>query len=46
MAGTQEEKEAQKAKVKREHIYGIEIEEKAFGLATTNMLIHGDGNSH
>lgn len=46
MAGTQEEKEAQKAKVKREHIYGIETEEKAFGLATTNMLIHGDGNSN
>lgn len=26
--------------------YGIEIEEKAYGLATTNMLIHGDGNSN
>ena len=24
----------------------VEIEEKAFGLATTNMLIHGDGNSN
>lgn len=33
-------------KVKKEHIYGIESEEKAFGLATTNMLIHGDGNSN
>lgn len=33
-------------KVKEEHIYGIEIEEKAYGLATTNMLIHGDGNSN
>ena len=32
--------------VKKEHIYGIEIEEKAYGLATTNMLIHGDGNSN
>ena len=31
---------------KLEHIYGIEIEEKAYGLATTNMLIHGDGNSN
>ena len=30
----------------KEQIYGIEIEEKAFGLATTNMLIHGDGNSN
>ena len=32
--------------VKREQIYGIEYEETAFGLSTTNMLIHGDGNSN
>lgn len=32
--------------VKKEHIYGIEVEEKAYGLSTTNMLIHGDGNSN
>lgn len=32
--------------VKEKHIFGIESEEKAFGLATTNMLIHGDGNSN
>ncbi len=32
--------------VTKKHIYGIENEEKAFGLATTNMLIHGDGNSN
>lgn len=32
--------------VKSEHIWGIEIEERAYGLATTNMLIHGDGNSN
>lgn len=32
--------------VKKKHIYGIEAEEYAFGLATTNMLIHGDGNSN
>lgn len=40
--------EAKKLKdiVTKKHIYGIEIEEKAFGLATTNMLIHGDGNSN
>lgn len=31
---------------KKEHIYGIEVEEKAYGLSTTNMLIHGDGNSN
>lgn len=33
-------------KVKQNHIYGIEDEDYAFGLATTNMLIHGDGNSN
>ena len=32
--------------VKKRNIYGIEVEEKAFGLAVTNMLIHGDGNSN
>lgn len=36
----------EKRKVKEEHIFGIESEEKAFGLSTTNMLIHGDGNSN
>lgn len=46
MNGTQQQKEAQQAKIRREHIYGVEIEEKAYGLATTNMLIHGDGNSN
>ncbi len=33
-------------KVKQNQIYGIEYEETAFGLSTTNMLIHGDGNSN
>ena len=32
--------------VKKTHIFGIEVEEKAYGLSTTNMLIHGDGNSN
>ena len=42
------EKEAKELmeKVKKDNIYGIEVEEKAYGLATTNMLIHGDGNSN
>lgn len=40
-----ETKELQK-KVKEENIFGIEVEEKAFGLSVTNMLIHGDGNSN
>ncbi len=39
---TDEEREA----VKSGQIFGIEYEKKAFGLATTNMLIHGDGNSN
>lgn len=43
---TDAEKKAMREKVAKEHIYGIEIEEKAFGLSTTNMLIHGDGNSN
>ena len=38
--------EAERTEVKLHHIYGIEAEEKAFGLSTTNMLIHGDGNSN
>lgn len=37
---------AEVVKVKKQNIYGIEFEETAFGLATTNMLIHGDGNSN
>ena len=36
----------EKNRVKGEQIYGIEYDEKVFGLATTNMLIHGDGNSN
>ena len=39
---TEEEKEH----VKRFQIFGIESDETAFGLSTTNMLIHGDGNSN
>ena len=32
--------------VKKNHIFGIEYDENAYGLATTNMLIHSDGNSN
>lgn len=32
--------------VAKQHIYGIEYDENVYGLATTNMLIHGDGNSN
>lgn len=39
---TEEEKE----NVKKNNIYGLEFEDTAFGLATTNMLLHSDGNSN
>ena len=32
--------------VKKHQIYGIEFDENVYGLATTNMLIHSDGNSN
>ena len=32
--------------VKKSQIFGIEYEDGAFGLSSTNMLIHGDGNSN
>lgn len=40
------ETEDEREKVKQEQIFGIEYEAGAFGLASTNMLIHGDGNSN
>lgn len=39
---TEEERE----NVKKNQIFGIEYEDGAFGLSSTNMLIHGDGNSN
>ena len=38
--------EEERKNVKEHQIFGIEADETAFGLATTNMLIHGDGNSN
>lgn len=43
---TEDEAKALMEIVTKHHIYGIEVEEKAYGLAITNMLIHGDGNSN
>ncbi|MBQ6468185.1 MAG: N-6 DNA methylase [Clostridia bacterium] len=40
------ETEEERENVKKNQIFGIEYEEGAFGLASTNMLIHGDGNSN
>lgn len=33
-------------RVKKYQIFGIEFDENVYGLATTNMLIHSDGNSN
>ena len=38
--------EEEQHNVKENTIYGIELDENIYGLATTNMLIHGDGNSN
>ena len=38
--------EAEEVEVKKNHIYGVEFDELVYGLATTNMLIHSDGNSN
>ena len=38
--------EEERARVRDSQIFGIESDETAFGLSTTNMLIHGDGNSN
>lgn len=40
------ETEDEREMVKQEQIFGVEYEAGAFGLASTNMLIHGDGNSN
>lgn len=40
------ETDKERIAVKKDQIYGIEFEEGVYGLATTNMLIHGDGNSN
>lgn len=37
---------AEQEKVKKKQIFGIEFDENIYGLATTNMLIHSDGNSN
>lgn len=37
---------AEQDRVKKHQIFGIEFDENVYGLATTNMLIHSDGNSN
>lgn len=46
MALNQCETDKERDEVKAHQIYGIERDEDVFGLSTTNMLIHGDGNSN
>lgn len=43
---TAKKKNEMREAIIKNHIYGVEVEDKAYGLATTNMLIHGDGNSN
>jgi type I restriction-modification system DNA methylase subunit len=38
--------EAEQENVRKNQIIGIEFDENIYGLATTNMLIHSDGNSN
>jgi type I restriction enzyme M protein len=38
--------EAEQESVRKNQIIGIEFDENIYGLATTNMLIHSDGNSN
>lgn len=46
MALNQCETDRERDNVKANQIYGIEADQNVFGLATTNMLIHGDGNTN
>ena len=46
MALNQCETDRERKDVKANQIYGIEADKDVFGLATTNMLIHGDGNTN
>lgn len=40
------ETEAERKAIKKNQIFGIEFDKNVYGLSTTNMLIHGDGNSN
>ena len=46
MALNQCETDKERDDIKAHQIYGIEADKDVFGLATTNMLIHGDGNTN
>ncbi|RHW46825.1 adenine methyltransferase [Bombilactobacillus bombi] len=38
--------EKEKSDIKQNHLYGIELQEKLFTVATTNMILRGDGKSN
>ena len=38
--------EREQNEIKKHNVFGIEYDENIYGLATTNMLIHSDGNSN
>lgn len=38
--------EKQKKKIRKEQLFGIEIREDMFSIATTNMILRGDGKSN
>ena len=38
--------DAQKKKIKQRHIHGIEMRDDMFSIATTNMILRGDGKSN
>ncbi len=38
--------EEQRTEIKRNHLFGIEIQNKLFTIATTNMILRGDGKSN
>lgn len=42
----QAENEDERIDIKRNRLYGIEIQQKLFTIATTNMILRGDGKSN
>lgn len=42
----QADSDAQKRKIKKEQLYGIELQPYMFTIATTNMILRGDGKSN
>lgn len=42
----QAKNDSEKEKIKKERIHGIEIREDMFSIATTNMILRGDGKSN